>query len=112
MPTAPPLSPSLAFRLCVILDSVIRMNKYHFAMVNDTLSTKAYHAALQKVIKADSVVLQLGVGSGVLAMMAAKLGAKKVICLEVAPPPPLSLTFVLGSSPCPSAHHTVQGTCD
>jgi len=64
-------------------DSVIRMNKYHFAMVNDTLSTKAYHAALQKVIKADSVVLQLGVGSGVLAMMAAKLGAKKVICLEI-----------------------------
>ena len=46
---------------------------------------EAYLAAMRKVIKAGDVVLEIGAGPGVFAMMAAHLGADKVIAIECNP---------------------------
>jgi len=45
-------------------------------------SRDAYADALREVITADSVVLDIGSGSGVWALLAAKLGARKVYAVE------------------------------
>merc|ERR1719201_3301977 len=57
-------------------------NGYHYAMLNDKPRNEFYYKALQKVIKPDSLVLEIGTGSGLLAMMAARLGAKHVTTIE------------------------------
>jgi len=54
----------------------------HRRMALDSVRNAAYFAALQRVITPDSVVLDLGAGTGVLGMMAARLGAKRVYLVE------------------------------
>ena len=55
---------------------------YHAPMLNDVVRNDAYYRALQKVITPSSVVVDLGAGSGLLSLMSAKLGAKKVFAVE------------------------------
>ena len=52
------------------------------AMIADERRTRAYEAALARVIRPDSIVLDLGSGSGILAFLACRLGAHKVIAIE------------------------------
>lgn len=59
--------------------------EWHVPMMNDTLRNEAYYAALRAVVSADSHVLEIGTGSGLLAMMAARLGAKSVVTCEAVP---------------------------
>ena len=54
----------------------------HRSMAHDRVRNEAYGAALQKVVRPDSIVLDLGAGSGVLGLIAARLGAKRVILVE------------------------------
>jgi predicted RNA methylase len=52
------------------------------SMAYDLRRNQAYYQALAKVITPDSVVLDLGAGLGVLGILAAKLGAKRVYLVE------------------------------
>jgi len=56
--------------------------RWHFPMLNDEVRNEAYNRALQKVVTSDSIVLDIGTGSGLLSMMAARAGAKHVYTCE------------------------------
>ena len=56
--------------------------EWHVPMMNEKNRNQAYFDALKSVIKPDSKVFEIGTGSGLLAMMAAKLGAKQVTTCE------------------------------
>src|SRR5215217_327491 len=60
------------------------MYNLHFygQMLADTPRMEAYAAALRYTIKPDSVVMDLGCGPGVLALLACKLGARRVYGVE------------------------------
>ena len=59
--------------------------EYHRTLVADRVRVAAYHAALARVIrKGETVVVDIGTGTGLLAFLAAKLGAKKVYAYELA----------------------------
>lgn len=54
----------------------------HIDMLNDRGRTKAFIKAIQQTVKAGDVVVDLGTGTGVLAIAAAKAGARKVYAIE------------------------------
>jgi type I protein arginine methyltransferase len=57
--------------------------EYHRTLIADRVRLDAFGAALARVIrKGHSTVADIGTGTGVLAMLAAKLGAKKVYAYE------------------------------
>lgn len=51
-------------------------------MVTDPARTQAFVTALTKAITPESVVLEIGTGAGFFALLACKLGAKKVYAIE------------------------------
>ncbi|MDW7774456.1 MAG: protein arginine N-methyltransferase [Desulfobulbaceae bacterium] len=55
---------------------------WHVPMMNDSPRNDAYFAALQKAVDPDTHVLEIGTGSGLLAMMSARLGARQVTTCE------------------------------
>ena len=58
--------------------------EYHRTLIGDRVRIAAYHDALAKVIrKGETVVADIGTGTGILAFIAAKLGAKKVYAYEM-----------------------------
>ncbi len=59
--------------------------EWHVPMMNEQNRNQAYFDALKSVIKPISNVFEIGTGSGLLAMMAAKLGAKQVTTCETVP---------------------------
>jgi len=64
-------------------DLVEAVNDFHFAMINDTPRNEFYRECLRRaIVPGVSVVLEIGTGSGLLAMIAARLGAKKVVAIE------------------------------
>ena len=66
-------------------DHKIMRIEYHRTLVADAGRLAAFEQALAKVIrKGETVVADIGTGSGVLAMIAARLGARKVIAYEFA----------------------------
>lgn len=58
---------------------------WHVPMMNDQARNEAYHQALQAVVAPEATVFEIGTGSGLLAMMAARLGAKHVYTCEAVP---------------------------
>lgn len=59
------------------------VNDFHFAMMNDTPRNEFYYNLLKRhIIPGQSGVLEIGAGSGLLSMMAAKLDAKWVVAVE------------------------------
>jgi Tfp pilus assembly protein PilF len=56
--------------------------EWHVPMMNEQHRNQAYFEALKAVITHKSTVFEIGTGSGLLAMMAAKLGAKHVTTCE------------------------------
>lgn len=57
----------------------------HRWMLRDWPRMQAFDAALRELIRPDSVVLDVGAGSGVLSLMAAKAGAARVYAIERTP---------------------------
>jgi protein arginine N-methyltransferase 1 len=57
----------------------------HDRMLADTMRVEAYYDALAEHIRPGDVVVDLGTGSGVLAMFASKLGAARVHAIEHGP---------------------------
>jgi SAM-dependent methyltransferase len=55
----------------------------HLRMLADRTRTEAYMRALREVVRPDDVVVDIGTGTGVLAMMAAQAGARHVYAVEV-----------------------------
>ena len=51
-------------------------------MIADRVRMDAYALALKVIIKPDSVVLDIGTGPGLHALLAAKFGARKVVAIE------------------------------
>eukprot|EP00668_Euglena_longa_P033221 GGOE01042760.1.p1 GENE.GGOE01042760.1~~GGOE01042760.1.p1 ORF type:complete len:412 (-),score=140.45 GGOE01042760.1:75-1310(-) len=58
------------------------VNDFHFAMVNDFDRNEFYKTALKRVLTPESKVLEIGTGSGLLAMLAATIGCKWVVAVE------------------------------
>ncbi len=57
---------------------------WHFAMMNDVPRNAVYDEAIRRVVPGRSV-LDIGTGAGLLAMMAARAGAKQVVSCEAQP---------------------------
>ncbi|HYP26490.1 MAG TPA: 50S ribosomal protein L11 methyltransferase [Blastocatellia bacterium] len=60
--------------------------RWHFEMLNDEERNSAFERALSKAITPSTTVLDIGSGSGLLAMMAARAGAKETISCEMNTP--------------------------
>ncbi|MEZ5854720.1 MAG: 50S ribosomal protein L11 methyltransferase [Hyphomicrobiaceae bacterium] len=59
--------------------------EYHRTLIADRIRVAAFHAALAKVIvKGETTVADIGTGTGLLAFLAASLGARKVYAYEAA----------------------------
>lgn len=54
----------------------------HIRMLNDEQRTRAYSDALNAVVTEHSVVVDVGTGTGILAALAARAGARKVYAIE------------------------------
>lgn len=57
------------------------VNDWHFAMLNDLHRNQFYWKAMQGKVQ-DQRVIDIGAGSGLLSLMAGKLGASKVLAVE------------------------------
>ena len=55
---------------------------WHFGLVRDRARNRAYEAALRAMIRPGMRVLEIGTGTGLLAMMAARAGAAEVVTCE------------------------------
>jgi SAM-dependent methyltransferase len=70
-------------------DSVVRQTfdspGPHIAMLEDRVRTSAFLAALDEVIGGEDVVVDIGTGTGVLAVGAARAGARHVYAVEATP---------------------------
>ncbi len=54
-------------------------------MMEDSVRVKAYLAALEKIVKPNDVVVDLGAGIGTWAFMCCRLGARKAYAIETSP---------------------------
>lgn len=62
-----------------------RVPRWHYGILRDDVRNFAYAQALRAHVKPDMVVLEIGAGSGLLAMLAARAGAKHVYACEMEP---------------------------
>ncbi len=61
------------------------IHTWHLPMLGDTVRNEAFQAAITAATRADDVVLDIGTGTGLLAMMAARAGARHVYACEMEP---------------------------
>jgi tetratricopeptide (TPR) repeat protein len=73
----------LGFALRLQLSSMVPA--WHIPMINDVARNEAYDAALKRAVNPGDLVLEIGTGSGIVAMMAARAGAGKVVTCEILP---------------------------
>jgi len=59
--------------------------RWHFAMLNDEDRNTAYATAIARAVRPGDVVLDIGTGTGLLAMLAARAGAAHVFSCEAEP---------------------------
>lgn len=59
--------------------------QWHWRMLQDRERTQAYRAAIRASVEESMLVLEIGAGTGILAMMAAQAGAEHVWTVEVNP---------------------------
>ena len=58
---------------------------WHVPMMNEAHRNDAYYEGIKTAVKPGKLVLEIGAGSGLLSMMAAKLGATQVVACEAEP---------------------------
>lgn len=56
---------------------------WHFEMLADVDRNDAYQKAIEKKVNSDSIILDIGTGSGLLSMMAARAGAQQITACEM-----------------------------
>ncbi len=78
-----PDHPMIQFTRRLIYSSAVP--GWHLPMINDFERNDAYKHALERAVTPDSLVLEIGTGSGIVSMMAARAGAKQVVTCEVNP---------------------------
>lgn len=78
-----PKNPHFATYQRLLMNGKVPM--WHFSMMNDLPRAMAYETALKRALRADDHVLDIGTGSGLLSMMAARAGAKCVTSCELVP---------------------------
>ena len=61
------------------------IHDWHFSIVRDEIRNAAYDAALRRAMRPGMRVLDIGSGTGLLALMAARAGAAEVITCEMNP---------------------------
>ena len=54
----------------------------HQALLSDRVRTLAYRRALEAAVRPDDVVLDLGCGTGIFSMIAARRGCRKVYAVD------------------------------
>src|SRR5215217_2276682 len=59
--------------------------RWHFEMLNDEKRNETFRRALTNAITPETIVLDIGSGTGLLAMMAARAGAKETVTCEMVP---------------------------
>jgi hypothetical protein len=59
--------------------------EWHFNIVRDEARNAAYDRAIRRAVRPHSRVLEIGTGTGLLAMMAARSGAAEVVTCEMVP---------------------------
>lgn len=59
-----------------------RLLKTHETLLRDKVRNTAFYKALEKTVKPDDFVLDIGAGTGIWAIAAAKLGAKRVVAID------------------------------
>lgn len=59
--------------------------RWHFEMLHDEDRASRYDRAIAQLVTRESLVLDVGTGSGLLAMMAARAGAAEVVACEAQP---------------------------
>jgi len=69
--------------LCSAMNNLVP--QWHIPMMSDRMRNDFYHSALQAAVTPDSSVLEIGTGSGLLSMMAARFGAREVTTCEAVP---------------------------
>jgi arginine Nomega-methyltransferase len=69
----------------VISAGIRSVPRWHFSMLNDLERNEAFLVALERVLPQGAHVLDIGSGTGLLAMMAAKAGAASVTTCESNP---------------------------
>jgi protein arginine N-methyltransferase 7 len=63
----------------------LNLAPWHFSIVHDEARNAAFDGALRRIVRPGMRVLDIGSGTGLLAMMAARAGAGKVVSCEVNP---------------------------
>jgi predicted RNA methylase len=79
-----PTQPLSNIYLANLIDEIV--SDWHVPMMNDAHRNDAYQAALARAIQPDTRVLEIGTGGGLLAMMAARCGARCVTTCETVAP--------------------------
>jgi type II protein arginine methyltransferase len=59
-----------------------RVPRWHFEMLNDRERNEALEAAISRVVRPGDLVLDIGTGAGLLALLAARHGAERVVSCE------------------------------
>ncbi|QID18604.1 tetratricopeptide repeat protein [Nitrogeniibacter mangrovi] len=66
-----------------LIDKIVP--NWHVPMMNEQARNNAYFEGMKTYVRPDTQVFEIGAGSGLLSMMAARLGARNVVTCEGAP---------------------------
>jgi len=62
-----------------------RVPRWHYGIINDSVRNEVYQAALARHVRPGMIVFEVGAGTGILAMLAARAGAAHVYTCEREP---------------------------